>query len=268
MWRTSSVLGAAVALAGCASTKVISVDNPTYSVCKATLASDAYHQGQLQGHGAIVYSQADRRCYQWTCNDNKCTAQQALSSAFKYCSDHGSTDCAAYAKDFQILFPRYTSQTVQTPGWTAADTAALVEILSAGVAGYNEGKAAARSSYSTQPTQTYNQQNVAPTVHPFVPAPLTSTAPSAPLTSNAPVAEGGCSSDVECGVGITCVKPVGQINLRGVCRQLVNQVGSPVMSTTVHTAPVHVYGCHFNTECQVGWYCSKQQNELVGVCTR
>lgn len=96
-----------------------------------------------------------------------------------------------------------------------------------------------------------------------VPSPTFS--PSTPSTAYG----GGCNSDLQCGYGLVCVRPHGQVNSAGTCVRQVDSIGLPIIQTRTPSVNVtNVPSCQFDSQCQLGYQCVKQGTELVGICVK
>jgi len=78
-----------------------------------------------------------------------------------------------------------------------------------------------------------------------------------------------CQTDVDCGDGAFCIKPVGQgVGGGGVCARPVNRFGTPLI--TSHTINAHpIASCVFDTQCPFSYTCKRlSPSALSGVCTK
>ncbi|MGR6502806.1 hypothetical protein [Shewanella sp. Koi 1] len=95
----------------------------------------------------------------------------------------------------------------------------------------------------------YQQQVQATKVAPI---PVPQTIPPTPLTASS-----GCTSDYECGLGLSCIK--GPLQSTGQCMQKANEYGTPLptISNPSSTLPnTNINGqCTLNSECPIGFRC-------------
>lgn len=81
-------------------------------------------------------------------------------------------------------------------------------------------------------------------------------------TPPASVQVNSCTNNVQCGIGMTCVKQPGQLS--GFCAKPVNQFGVPT-----NTANPQFIQCRFTTDCAYGFRCEKQSpSSIYGACVK
>lgn len=93
--------------------------------------------------------------------------------------------------------------------------------------------------------------------------------PPARYRSRVLAEESRCRSDFECGIGRVCVKP--PYSYTGTCAIPVNEYGTPVPGVLRHDSigPGEPKGqCSWDSDCPVGFRCTKANGQLYGHCMR
>lgn len=92
--------------------------------------------------------------------------------------------------------------------------------------------------------------------------------PYTPAAYNPVATPSGCSSDYSCGVGYRCIKGYGQAV--GECMKSVNEYGTPTYNAPAPNSvgPGGQGECGFDTDCPVGFQCTKPAGNLKGYCVR
>ncbi|MGI2006970.1 hypothetical protein ACRN98_23580 [Shewanella oncorhynchi] len=92
------------------------------------------------------------------------------------------------------------------------------------------------------------------------PIPVPQTSPSTLLTTAS-----GCTSDYECGLGLSCIK--GPLQSTGQCMQKVNEYGTPLPTISNPSSGLpntNINGqCTLNSECPIGFRCDMTLKNCV-----
>ncbi|MEJ6520341.1 hypothetical protein PQI64_11350 [Shewanella bicestrii] len=137
--------------------------------------------------------------------------------------------------------------------WSAAinGLALLAGIYTAPIAIQPTQRAPTATEYYQQNYQqpAYYQQAQTTKV---APVPVLQTSSSTPLTASS-----GCTSDYQCGLGLSCIK--GPMQSTGQCMQKVNEYGTPLPTISNPSSTLPNYNingqCTLNSECPIGFRC-------------
>lgn len=78
-----------------------------------------------------------------------------------------------------------------------------------------------------------------------------------------------CISDASCGANQVCVQPSGAVGVEGVCVTPTDEFGTPqTVNEEDVTGPHQISGCEFDTDCDPGFSCMKQGDNIDGICMR
>lgn len=78
-----------------------------------------------------------------------------------------------------------------------------------------------------------------------------------------------CINDYGCKYGDKCIKAKDSISPQGICVTPLDQYGYRDYNQMSQSNRVHeVKSCQFNTDCEIGFSCYKQNSGIYGICMK
>lgn len=246
MTRTLTLLFSALLATGCASKTTITYITDPQGATLFERNSGTY----LGATPAVVEYNWDKRFMR-----GKCLAVNGVEATWSSSATSRTDDLILLCegkRNYQVVIPYHGNQDQLVvdaqAGYQQQQTIAAQQRADNDAAMYILGAAMINSTATL-----INSATPPPSSQPTYRSPQQSTpTPYTPLTASS-----GCTSDYQCGLGLSCIK--GPMQSTGQCMQKVNEYGTPLPTISNPSSALPNYNingqCTLNSECPIGFRC-------------